>query len=97
MTLDYTYSELDFEKDTSSFGIWFENPTAEATVNERGSVISVTQLGGRVLCRQVGGADAGDQDQAPGLAGQLLHDRRQPQLLEAHDLVGDHPEGAGEV
>jgi len=46
LTLDYTYSELDFEADRNSFGIWFENPTTQATVNERGTVTSVTQIGG---------------------------------------------------
>lgn len=45
-TVDYTYSELDFEKDTNSFGIWFANPNIRAEVNERGTVTSVTQGGG---------------------------------------------------
>jgi iron complex outermembrane recepter protein len=42
-TLDYTYSELEFESDANSIGIWFECPNIDATVNERGSVIRVTQ------------------------------------------------------
>jgi iron complex outermembrane recepter protein len=46
MTLDYTYSELDFQKDQNSFGIWFANPNVSATVNERGTVTDVTQVGG---------------------------------------------------
>ena len=46
MTLDYTYSELDFQKDQNSFGIWFANPNVNATVNERGTVTQVTQVGG---------------------------------------------------
>lgn len=45
-TVDYTYSELDFERDTNSFGIWFANPNVRAVVNERGTVTSVTQTGG---------------------------------------------------
>lgn len=43
MTLDYTYSEVDFEKDANSVGIWFECPNIDATVNERGTVTEVTQ------------------------------------------------------
>ncbi len=46
MTLDYTYSEVDFEKDTNSFGIWFANPNIRARVNERGTVTDVTQTSG---------------------------------------------------
>ena len=46
MTLDYTYSEVDFEKDQNSFGVWFANPNVSATVNERGTVTNVTQVGG---------------------------------------------------
>ncbi len=46
MTLDYTYSELDFQRDQNSFGIWFANPNVTATVNERGTVTNVTQVGG---------------------------------------------------
>ncbi len=42
-TLDYTYSELDFERDGNSFGIWFECPNIEATINERGTVTEVSQ------------------------------------------------------
>jgi TonB-dependent receptor len=45
-TVDYTYSELDFERDANSFGIWFANPNVRAVVNERGTVTSVTQSGG---------------------------------------------------
>ncbi|MGB5581354.1 MAG: TonB-dependent receptor [Woeseia sp.] len=45
-TLDYTYSEVDFEKDANSTGIWFECPNIEATVNERGSVTQVSQACG---------------------------------------------------
>ncbi|MEJ2401190.1 MAG: TonB-dependent receptor [Xanthomonadales bacterium] len=43
MTLDYTYSELEIESDANSVGIWFECPNIDATINERGSVIEVTQ------------------------------------------------------
>ncbi|TVS11706.1 MAG: TonB-dependent receptor [Wenzhouxiangella sp.] len=46
MTLDYTYSELEFEADRNSFGVWFANPNVSATVNERGTVTDVTQVGG---------------------------------------------------
>ncbi len=42
-TLDYTYSEVDFEKDSNSVGIWFECPNIEATINERGTVTQVSQ------------------------------------------------------
>jgi iron complex outermembrane recepter protein len=42
-TLDYTYSELEFESDANSIGIWFECPNIDATVNERGSVVEVSQ------------------------------------------------------
>ena len=42
-TLDYTYSEVDFEKDNNSTGIWFECPNIEATINERGTVTQVSQ------------------------------------------------------
>lgn len=42
-TLDYTYSEVDFEKDRNSTGIWFECPNIEATINERGTVTEVSQ------------------------------------------------------
>lgn len=45
-TLDYTYSQLDFEKDSNSVGIWFQNPNVAATINERGTVVDVTQAGG---------------------------------------------------
>lgn len=45
-TLDYTYSQLDFEKDANSVGIWFQNPNVEATINKRGTVTDVTQAGG---------------------------------------------------
>ena len=43
MTLDYTYSEVEREQDTNSFGIWFECPNIDATINERGTVTEVTQ------------------------------------------------------
>lgn len=46
MTLDYTYSEVDFESDANSVGIWFECPNIDATVNERGSVTEVAQACG---------------------------------------------------
>ena len=42
-TLDYTYSEVEFDRDGTSFGIWFECPNIDATVNERGTVVEVTQ------------------------------------------------------
>lgn len=45
-TLDYTYSEVEFEKDANSTGIWFECPNIEATVNERGTVTQVSQACG---------------------------------------------------
>ncbi len=45
-TLDWFYSEVDFEKDSNSVGIWFECPNIEATVNERGTVTQVSQACG---------------------------------------------------
>jgi len=45
-TLDYTYSEVEFEKDANSTGIWFECPNIEATINERGTVTEVSQACG---------------------------------------------------
>ena len=46
-TLDYSYSEVDFEKDANSFGLWFENnPNVETTINERGTVTQVANSGG---------------------------------------------------
>ncbi|MGI9238504.1 MAG: TonB-dependent receptor, partial [Woeseiaceae bacterium] len=45
-TLDYTYSEVEFEKDANSTGIWFECPNIEATINERGTVTQVSQACG---------------------------------------------------
>ncbi len=45
-TLDYTYSEVDFEKDANSFGLWFQNPNVESSINERGTVYEVAMDGG---------------------------------------------------
>jgi TonB-dependent receptor len=45
-TLDYTYSEVDFEKDANSFGLWFQNPNVESTINERGTITEVAMDGG---------------------------------------------------
>ena len=45
-TLDYTYSELETESDSNSIGIWFECPNVDATVNERGTVVEVSQACG---------------------------------------------------
>ena len=45
-TLDYTYSEVDFEKDANSTGIWFECPNTDAVINERGTVTEVSQACG---------------------------------------------------
>ncbi|MDJ0758225.1 MAG: TonB-dependent receptor [Woeseiaceae bacterium] len=42
-TLDYTYSEVETDRDGTSFGIWFECPNIDATINERGTVTEVTQ------------------------------------------------------
>ena len=46
-TLDYTYSQVDFEKDSNGFGIWFDAGDAvkSATINERGTWTSVTESG----------------------------------------------------
>ena len=45
-TLDYTYSEVDFEKDANSTGIWFECGNVDAVINERGTVTEVSQACG---------------------------------------------------
>ncbi|MFT7287463.1 MAG: TonB-dependent receptor [Halieaceae bacterium] len=47
-TLDYTYSELDFEKNANSYGVWFDAGGAlqSMTIDERGSVTDVTEVGG---------------------------------------------------
>lgn len=47
-TLDYTYSELDFEKDENSYGVWFDAGGAllSGEINERGSFTTVTEAGG---------------------------------------------------
>jgi TonB-dependent receptor len=45
-TLDYTYSEVDFEKNGNSFGLWFQNPNVESTINERGTITEVAMDGG---------------------------------------------------
>ena len=42
-TLDFNYSRVERESDTISNGIWFECPNIDATINERGTVTSVTQ------------------------------------------------------
>lgn len=46
--LDYTYAEVDFEKDANGFGIWFlaGGSAVRGTVNERGTFTSVTETGG---------------------------------------------------
>lgn len=46
-TLDYTYSQVEFEKDSNGFGIWFDGGDAvkSATINERGTWTSVTESG----------------------------------------------------
>ncbi len=48
ITLDYTYSEVDFEKDANGFGIWFNagGSSLSGTVNERGTFTQVTETGG---------------------------------------------------
>ncbi len=45
-TLDYSYSEVDFEKNGNSFGLWFQNPNVESTINARGTVNEVAMSGG---------------------------------------------------
>ncbi|MFU8878296.1 MAG: hypothetical protein ACNA7E_09155, partial [Wenzhouxiangellaceae bacterium] len=42
-TLDFTYSRVERETDRTSAGIWFECPNIDATINENGTVTSVTQ------------------------------------------------------
>jgi TonB-dependent receptor len=46
--LDYTYAEVDFEKDANGFGIWFlaGGSSLRGVVNERGTFTSVTETGG---------------------------------------------------
>jgi len=45
-TFDVNYSRVERESDTTSFGIWFECPNIDATINERGTVTSVAQACG---------------------------------------------------
>ena len=47
-TLDYTYSELEFEGNRNSFGVWFNNGgnVASAVINERGTYTNVAEIGG---------------------------------------------------
>jgi TonB-dependent receptor len=47
-TLDYTYSKVDFEKESNSFGVWFDagGAMSSATINERGTFTEVTEAGG---------------------------------------------------
>ena len=42
-TFDVNYSRVERETDATAFGIWFECPNVDATINERGTVTSVTQ------------------------------------------------------
>jgi len=42
-TVDFTYSRVERETDRISAGIWFECPNIDATINENGTVTSVTQ------------------------------------------------------
>ena len=46
-TLDYTMSQVDFEKDSNGFGIWFDAGDAvnDLTINERGTWTNVTESG----------------------------------------------------
>ena len=46
-TLDYTTSQVDFEKDQNGFGIWFDAGDAvnDLTINERGTWTNVTESG----------------------------------------------------
>lgn len=46
-TLDYTLSQVDFEKDANGFGIWFDAGDAvnDLTINERGTWTNVTESG----------------------------------------------------
>lgn len=51
LTLDYTYSELEFTKNSNGFGIWFTGGTGGGAnvggvVNERGVWTEVTEAGG---------------------------------------------------
>src|SRR6202035_2784038 len=51
---------------------------------------------GRQRRRLAGAGGSGDEDQAARLLAQPFDDRRQAQLAEAADLVGDLPEGGGD-
>jgi TonB-dependent receptor len=46
-TLDYTFSQVDTEKDQNGFGIWFDAGDAikDLTINERGTWVQVTESG----------------------------------------------------
>jgi len=45
-TVDFTYSRVERETDLISAGIWFECPNIDATINENGTVTSVSQACG---------------------------------------------------
>lgn len=47
-TVDYTYSKLEFEKDSRSFGVWFNNGgnVSAANINENGTYTKITEVGG---------------------------------------------------
>ena len=47
-TVDYTYSALDFEKNSNGFGLWFNNGgnVTSATINQNGTYTNVAERGG---------------------------------------------------
>ena len=47
-TLDYTFAETEFTKNSNGFGIWFNGAgaTTSGTINERGVFTEVTEAGG---------------------------------------------------
>jgi iron complex outermembrane recepter protein len=45
-TVDFTYSRVEREADRNSFGVWFECPNIDATINENGTVTEVSQACG---------------------------------------------------
>ena len=60
-------------------------------------LLAVDLVDHRGLRRRLAGAGrAADEDQAARLVAEELDDRRQPELLEAQDLVGDLPVDAGD-
>ncbi|MBT8095707.1 MAG: TonB-dependent receptor [Woeseia sp.] len=95
-TLDYTYSEVDFEKASNSTGIWFECPNIEATINERGTVTQVSQSCGD-YSTNVGREHTIKENNSLGLNLDYLVNDSLTLTLDAHSSSSDFgPGGIGD-